>query len=144
MAELTWLSLPGGDGETEAGAGFELGTNIAQEFFDDEVALGDCLRQDFRFGCSSEGAAEVGFGCDKVGGGLPGVAGSVGDFKLETFGGMLIVACEPLQIVPGIVDHARFAVGAEYLVAHEAGFLEDDAGAAEGIEDCLSGRYEGW
>lgn len=77
--------------------------------------------------------AKVAFADDDIDRRLPGGGGGVAlaDSGVD---GEVVGGGEPLEICLGKINHFVSDVGTVDAVAHEGGFLEDDAGAAEGVE----------
>ncbi len=127
------FALPGGYSQTELGAFGQLAGKVGKGAAVDAVAFGHNGVQEILVWFFGQGLAEVGFASYDGGQGFPGVGGGIARFKTDS---KVAVAAfvQPVKVGAGVFDHAGFEVGAVDLVAHEEGFLEDDAGAAERVE----------
>ena len=77
---------------------------------------------------------EVNFTSNKIWSWLPLVRGGVSRLELGLLINIGITTGEPGKVALGIIDHLFGEVSAIDLVAHKGGFLQNDAGAAEWIE----------
>lgn len=139
MGKRAVRTAPSGDGEGELGARLDLAVEVFEEGGEDVLGdVLDLLELDVG-GRGGEGLAEVGLRGNEIDGLGPAVGGGVADFEGE----VLIVGTEPVEVALRVVNHARFEVSAISGVAHEEGFLEDDASAAERVEDAAGGLFGG-
>ncbi len=101
---MTFLAAPGGDGDTDGRAAFQLWGEVLQELGQDVVAVFTHFVELGRRGWRAERLAEVGFGDDGADWLLPLGIDGIADVQIKVEAKVVGVR-QPGQVLAAVADH---------------------------------------